>query len=386
MQGLNKLRQLDAFPKVNEDFYSRTLSGGIITIVSTVLIVALFITELHYYIHPAQETQLLVDTSRGETLNINFSIAFPKLPCSLVSLDSIDVSGQQHLNVIHGIYKRRLNSTGGVYKPPELDGVNQVRIEKPLQNHGGRLGSNEVYCGSCFGAGTSHDECCNSCEAVQKAYRKKGWALTDLTLVDQCKREGFLKQVKEQEGEGCQMFGFLEVNKVAGNFHFVPGKPFEEANLHAHEDLQVYKKDFFNVSHQIHSLSFGHHFPGKVNPLDGFERIQKSTNSMYQYFMKVVPTMYSDLNDKIVTNQFSVTEHVKDINPGADRALSGVYFYYDLSPIKVNVTHERTSFLHFLTNLCAIIGGIFTVSGIIDSVVYHGQRAVKKKIDLGKLG
>lgn len=30
--------------------------------------------------------------------------------------------------------------------------------------------------------------------------------------------------------------------------------------------------------------------------------------------------------------------------------------------------------------------GIFTVSGIIDSFVYHGQRAIKKKMEIGKFG
>ena len=41
-------------------------------------------------------------------------------------------------------------------------------------------------------------------------------------------------------------------------------------------------------------------------------------------------------------------------------------------------------FLHFLTSVCAIIGGIFTVAGIIDAFVYHGGQAIKKKVDLGK--
>ena len=41
-------------------------------------------------------------------------------------------------------------------------------------------------------------------------------------------------------------------------------------------------------------------------------------------------------------------------------------------------------FLHFLTNVCAIVGGIFTVSGIVDSFIYHGQRAIKKKMEIGK--
>ena len=45
---------------------------------------------------------------------------------------------------------------------------------------------------------------------------------------------------------------------------------------------------------------------------------------------------------------------------------------------------EKSSFLHFLTSVCAIGGGVFTVSGIIDSFVYNGHRALKKKIELGK--
>jgi hypothetical protein len=49
MQILNKLKQLDAYPKVNEDFYSRTLSGGLITVISSVFMALLFITELRMY-------------------------------------------------------------------------------------------------------------------------------------------------------------------------------------------------------------------------------------------------------------------------------------------------------------------------------------------------
>ena len=41
--------------------------------------------------------------------------------------------------------------------------------------------------------------------------------------------------------------------------------------------------------------------------------------------------------------------------------------------------------MHFLTSVCAIVGGVFTVSGLIDSGLYHGQRVIKKKMQLGKL-
>ena len=35
--------------------------------------------------------------------------------------------------------------------------------------------------------------------------------------------------------------------------------------------------------------------------------------------------------------------------------------------------------------LLAVRAGVFTVSGIIDATVYHGQQAIKKKLELGKL-
>jgi hypothetical protein len=42
---LQKLKRLDAYPKVNEDFYKRTLSGGIVTLVAAVVMLLLFISE-----------------------------------------------------------------------------------------------------------------------------------------------------------------------------------------------------------------------------------------------------------------------------------------------------------------------------------------------------
>jgi hypothetical protein len=41
--------------------------------------------------------------------------------------------------------------------------------------------------------------------------------------------------------------------------------------------------------------------------------------------------------------------------------------------------------MHFLTGVCAIIGGVFTVAGLIDSLIYHSAKAIQKKMELGKL-
>nr|GFC05279.1 endoplasmic reticulum-Golgi intermediate compartment protein 3 [Tanacetum cinerariifolium] len=96
-----------------------------------------------------------------------------------------------------------------------------------------------------IGATKKEEDCCNSCEEVREAYRAKGWALSDPDSIDQCKREGFLQSIKDEAGEGCNIYGFLDVNKVAGNFHFAPGKSFRESNIHVH-DLAAFHKDSFN--------------------------------------------------------------------------------------------------------------------------------------------
>ncbi|KAH0920360.1 hypothetical protein HID58_028020 [Brassica napus] len=359
---MNRLKNLDAYPKINDDFYSRTLSGGLITLASSLVMLILFFSELRLYLHPVTESQLRVDTSRGEKLRINFDVTFPALACSIISLDSMDISGEKHLDVRHDISKRRLDAYGNVIETRQ-DGIGHTKIENPLQKHGGRLEHNETYCGSCYGA--------EAMMSVVTLVRKFG------KLIERkCKREGFVQRVKEEEGEGCNIFGFLEVNKVAGSFHFVPGKTFRQSGFHL-QDLLVFQGDSYNISHKVNSLTFGERFPGVVNPLDGVQWTQETLNGMYQYFIKVVPTEYTDVRGHVIqSNQFSVTEHFEKTEAGRTQSLPGVFFFYDLSPIKVSRNQTLVC-----VNTC-----IFTVSGIIDSFVYHGQRAIKKKMEIGKFG
>lgn len=64
--------------------------------------------------------------------------------------------------------------------------------------------------------------------------------------------------------------------------------------------------------------------------------------------------------------------------------MPGVFFSYEISPLMVKYTEKKESFGHFATNICAIIGGVFTVAGLIDTFLYHSIRAIQKKVELGK--
>ncbi|KAL6527243.1 hypothetical protein OROGR_016333 [Orobanche gracilis] len=126
-----------------------------------------------------------------------FDVTFPELPCSIVSIDAMDISGEQHLDVRHDITKKRIDAHGNIIET-RADTIGSSKMERPLQRYGGRLEHNETYCGSCYGAEAADDECCNTCDEVREAYRKKARALFNTNLIDQCKREFLIAQWTQQ--------------------------------------------------------------------------------------------------------------------------------------------------------------------------------------------
>lgn len=67
-------------------------------------------------------------------------------------------------------------------------------------------------------------------------------------------------------------------------------------------------------------------------------------SSMYQYFIKIVPTTYLKLDNSIIhSNQYSVTKHQKKVSttsPLGDQGLPGVFILYELSPLMVKYTEK----------------------------------------------
>lgn len=57
-------------------------------------------------------------------MEIHLNITFPRIPCELLTLDVMDVSGEQQTGVMHGISKVRLAPTaegGAVIDVTSLD-------------------------------------------------------------------------------------------------------------------------------------------------------------------------------------------------------------------------------------------------------------------------
>tara|TARA_B110001450_G_C17162755_1_gene295972 strand:+ start:62 stop:439 length:378 start_codon:yes stop_codon:yes gene_type:complete len=92
-------------------------------------------------------------------------------------------------------------------------------------------------------------------------------------------------------------------------------------------------------------------------------------NELYQLKQLIIcPSIILIIS--IQTNQYSVTEHLRHVNPGAGRGLPGVFFFYEISPLHVEIVEDyRKGYLGFFTSFCAIVGGVVTTFGLLDQVL-----------------
>ncbi|OAX82372.1 hypothetical protein ACJ72_03273 [Emergomyces africanus] len=437
--------RLDAFTKTVEDARIRTRSGGVVTISALLVIFFLIWGEWSEYRRIVVLPELIVDKGRGMVFLVTgFGSAermgengdsleryFPHLPCELLTLDVMDISGEYQTEVVHGVNKVRLS--------PEEEG-GQVLDITALQLHTQSKDAKHHdpdYCGPCYGApapaNAQKPGCCNTCQEVRDAYAGKSWAFGRGESVEQCENEGYSANLNAQRKEGCRVEGVIRVNKVVGNFHIAPGRSFTNGNLHAHDVDNYYDTPVpHNMGHKIHYLRFGPQLPDEVasrwkwtnhhhtNPLDNTQQLTTDPRFNFMYFVKVVSTSYLPLgwdpdvsssvhstlannmplgeqgvglgsSGSIETHQYSVTSHKRSIDGGSDAAeghkermhsrggIPGVFVNYDISPMKVINREARTkTFSGFLTGVCAVIGGTLTVAAAIDRALYEGAVRVKK--------
>lgn len=187
--------------------------------------------------------------------------------------------------------------------------------------------------------------------------------------------------------EGCSIKGNLVVTKVAGNFHLATGKLGGGLPL-----IQLSGGVFSlgggnmkgaNLSHTIHHLSFGEKFPGLSDPLEEITNIIPMDVGQYQFHIKVIPTLFKALGrPPQFSNQYSLSEQFVRLDlltAMQTGSAPGIYFYYDFYPVMIEYHEKKPGFLQFLTRICGIIGGIFTVAGVFDSIFHRANESLKKK-------
>ncbi|KAL1197535.1 Protein disulfide-isomerase 5-4 [Cardamine amara subsp. amara] len=343
------LRSIDAFPRAEDHLLQKTQSGAVVSIVGLLIMATLFLHELSYYLNTLTVHQMSVDLKRGETLPIHVNMTFPSLPCDVLSMDAIDMSGKHEVDLDTNIWKLRLNSHGHIIGTEYISDL----VEK----------------------GHEHGHSSHKHDGKEEHKNETETEALNLLGFDQA-AETMIKKVKQAlaDGEGCRVYGVLDVQRVAGNFHI----SVHGLNIYVAQMIFGGSKNV-NVSHMIHDLSFGPKYPGIHNPLDDTNRMLHDTSGTFKYYIKIVPTEYRYLSkDVLSTNQYSVTEYFTPMTE-FDRTWPAVYFLYDLSPITVTIKEEKRSFLHLITRLCAVLGGTFALTGMLDRWMFRFIESFTKK-------
>ena len=325
----NKLKKFDVYRKLPQDLTEPTISGAVVSILACLFMLLLFLSELNTYLTISTSTEMFVDINRGgEKLIINIDLAFPRYPCSVMSLDAQDIMGSHVMNVEGSMKKIRLDADGA-----------------PLSEEDLLKGSGQVDASSA--------------------------------------------RAQFEHKEGCRLQGHIKVNKVPGNFHI---------SSHAYHDKiysivghEIGKLDF---SHEVVHLSFGENqdiqkiqtifHEGVLSPLDTVTKT-KGQNVReaisYEYYIKVVPTTYKTLRSE----EFYVHQFTANSNEYRAEGAPAVYFRYDLSPVTVKFSQVQESFFHFVVQVCAIVGGVFTVAGLLENLLHSSIATVLRKREEGKL-
>ena len=94
-----------------------------------------------------------------------------------------------------------------------------------------------------------------------------------------------------------------------------------------------------------------------------------------QYYCQVIPTIFSTYRQKkyqkpIETNQFSVTTHLRSVGPNSGRGMPGVFFFYEVSPLKVNIVESRGGWMKVITSFAGVLGGVVAFMGVVDGFFY----------------
>jgi len=362
-KALDSLRQFDVHPKTIEEAKEKSLAGAIVTLIAVFLAFLLILSELGEYLSPNRENVLTVNHNLGEKMKINFRINFLSLPCELIGIDVTDRMGDEQVGVKtfekitwKGNFEVEARSVEQYYDRSDY------RFHSRLWDHlrEKEAKGNTRACLPCYTAEQRRGQCCNTCYSLKAAYAMRGMPVETADTYPQC--------VGENSQEGCLLGGSLEVNKVGGNWHIAVGDTHTNpGEKHHHHWPEQVRSLGFNTSHFIHHLSFGEEYPGLINPMDGILWIEP-TIGQKQYFLQVVPTTYHSRGTTIVSNQYSFTEHFSPVELTAQHMeLPGIFFRYDISPILIHLRETGQGFAHFLMRVCAVVGGVWVVLGLVYS-------------------
>lgn len=157
----SKALKLDLFRKLPKDLTEPTFCGAIVSMLCTIVLIVLTISELKTYLaHDTKSDLISSEAHTSDKFKINLNIEFPFMPCDIIALNVEDTLGTRIIDYYGELHKERLSSDGKVLSIESWAEKNSMRKE-------------------------------------------------------------LLSRVREEldANQGCRLRGFIEVNRIPGNFH-----------------------------------------------------------------------------------------------------------------------------------------------------------------------
>lgn len=166
------IKQADVFQKAESEHETQTEIGGMLSVISLVIISFLLIAESRRYLTVDVSEHISVDTRTDPTWTVELDMTLFALRCTEVHVDVMDVSGEQQLDIFDG---------------PSGSTISRARLAPD---------------------GT----------AIGKPYEHSRF-----------------NEIQDEAGEGCHLYGNLTVNRVKGNLHIAIGRGAAKNGRHFHQ-------------------------------------------------------------------------------------------------------------------------------------------------------
>ena len=313
---MHSVKGLDLFKKLPTDHFPQTAIGGLFTLIALVTMCSLFLFELNSYLSPAIVKDTFVNISREDQIQVNINVTLPNIPCGMVGLDLQDAAGGHSMDQGNALKKVQLTANGALKTNQQLDA---------------------------------------SLQGIRTALNS---------------------------GEYCRLLGNFDVGSLPGNFHI----SFHSQHALVH---QLFHQELHNMrfEHTLDHLSFGSDLHTLMSdeeihevsaPYDHLQVTYAPDGKIYntEYFIKIIPMQFFDESTGVLHSsyQYSMNHNSAVTNS----AFGAIYFRYDVDCITVKYTRKSGNLAHFLTNVCAILGGVFVVIGIFHSISQQLLEGLKR--------
>ncbi|KAJ5924325.1 COPII-coated vesicle protein (Erv41) [Penicillium verhagenii] len=359
--ALSGLKTFDAFPKTKASYTTPTHRGGQWTVLILLVCTIFSFSELRTWWRGTEQHHFSVEKGVSHELQLNLDVVI-NMPCDTLRVNIQDAAGDR---ILASDMLKREETSWNLW----MQKRNKDKHEYQTLNH-------------------EENDRLSEQEADSHAHHVLGEARHN-------SRRKFAKGPSMRWGDvadACRIYGSLEGNKVQGDFHITArGHGYREFAPHLDHSA-------FNFSHMITELSFGPHYPSLMNPLDKTIAETDKHYYKYQYFLSVVPTLYTkgrSALDKytrnptsatarsgrntVFTNQYAATSQSEEM-PETPLLVPGIFFKYNIEPILLLVSEERGGFLALVIRVINTISGVLVTGGWIYQISgWVGEIAGRRK-------